>query len=404
MLLDLSEYYMAKLIANNMYVRLVDNCTAQLAMVKTRRAFLSSGLIGAVVLAAPHQGVRGAWPQRPVKFIVPLDPGAGADIGARVFAERLQALWGQPVVVENRPGGDSIVAITAFLNANDDHTFLFAPAGNFAVHPFIYSKLSYDPNDFVPIARVSNTILAVAVKADSPFATMKEFTEAAKQAPGKYNCAMVQGITEFTFWGYEAAEGLKITQVPYRDINSAAVDLGEGRIEIAMLSYAMLQLAGRGRPRSIDRGEQRDASACSAGCPDCARSGLSVARGRRPHRPVRHHFAAERAQGKNRGRRTAPCRWIPSIAERLKATGQVVNYGGPKEFADAIAAQRAKIAADAQGHRFQTETVTPPSTGRPDKKDRSDEKGNGGNTGANRSRHPHGQSAAALLGTDPAVA
>jgi tripartite-type tricarboxylate transporter receptor subunit TctC len=93
-----------------------------------------------------------------VKLIVPFGPGAGADIGARIFAERLQALWAQPVVVENRPGGDSIVAITAFLNANDDHTFLFAPAGNFAVHPFIYSKLTYEPTDLVPIARVSNTI------------------------------------------------------------------------------------------------------------------------------------------------------------------------------------------------------------------------------------------------------
>ena len=77
-----------------------------------------------------------------MKFIVPFGPGAGADIGARLFAERLQKIWGQPVVIENRPGGDSIVAIKAFLRANDDHTFLFAPAGNFAVHPFVYSKLS----------------------------------------------------------------------------------------------------------------------------------------------------------------------------------------------------------------------------------------------------------------------
>ena len=102
-------------------------------MVKTRRAFVLSGLTSAGMLAAPFAGRAAVWPQRPVKFIVPFGPGAGADIGARVFAERLQALWAKPVVVENRPGGDSIVAITAFLNANDDHTFLFAPAGNFAV-------------------------------------------------------------------------------------------------------------------------------------------------------------------------------------------------------------------------------------------------------------------------------
>jgi len=98
-------------------------------MVKTRRAFVLSGSTVAAMLAAPFAGRAATWPRRPVKFIVPFGPGAGADIGARVFAERLQALWAQPVVVENRPGGDSVVAITAFLNANDDHTFLFAPAG-----------------------------------------------------------------------------------------------------------------------------------------------------------------------------------------------------------------------------------------------------------------------------------
>src|SRR6516162_10993088 len=120
-------------------------------MIKTRRALLLSGL-GVLAVATPLWARAAAWPQRPVKFIVPFGPGAGADIGARIFADKLQGLWGQPVIVENRPGGDSIVAITAFLNANDDHTFLFAPAGNFAVHPFIYSKLPYDSSDLVPIA------------------------------------------------------------------------------------------------------------------------------------------------------------------------------------------------------------------------------------------------------------
>ncbi len=320
-------------------------------MIKTRRAFLSSGLIGAVLVTAPRAGRAAAWPQRPVKFIVPFGPGAGADIGARVFAERLQALWGQPIVVENRPGGDSIVAITAFLNASDDHTFLFAPAGNFTVHPFMYTKLSYDPAAIVPIARVSNTILAVGVKADSTFATIRDFTEAAKQAPGKYNCAMVQGVTEFTFWGYEAGEGLNITQVPYRDINSAALDLGEGRIDIAMLSYAMLrsQVEG-GRVRLIVVNNATRApfapdvpTAREAGYPSLEVEGLIGL------------FGIKALAGEIKEKISADIKVVsadPAIAERLKATGQVVNYGGPKEFADAIAAQRAKIAATAKAIDF----------------------------------------------------
>jgi tripartite-type tricarboxylate transporter receptor subunit TctC len=325
--------------------------TERRAMVKSRRAFVLSGLSGAVFLAAPFAGRAAAWPQRPVKFIVPFGPGAGADIGARVFAERLQALWARPVVVENRPGGDSIVAITAFLNANDDHTFLFAPAGNFAVHPFIYSKLPYDPTDMIPIARVSNTILAVAVKADSPYATMKGFTEAARKAPGQLNCAMVQGITEFTFWDYEAAEGLKITQVPYRDITASAVDLGEGRLDIVMLSYAMMQSqlqAGRIRALAVNNATRAPAApdvptAREAGYPSLEVEGLVGL------------FGIKSLSNELKQKIAVDVKTVsvdPAIPERLRATGQVVNYGDPNDFADAIAAQRAKIAATVKAIDF----------------------------------------------------
>src|SRR5581483_3586707 len=201
--------------------------------------FAIAAVAFAATFVAPAQAQ--SWPTRPVKFIVPFGPGAGADIGARLFAEKLTKAWGQPVVIENKPGGDSIVAIQAFLSANDDHTFLFGPSGNFTVHPFNYSKLSYDPAALIPVARVSNTILAVAVKKDAPYNNVKEFTEAARAAPGKFNSGLVQGITEFTFWGYQHQEKLQITQVPYRDINVAPTDLGEGRIQVVMSSLAIVQ-------------------------------------------------------------------------------------------------------------------------------------------------------------------
>src|SRR6202023_3870387 len=82
-----------------------------------------------------------AYPTRTVKFIMPFGAASASDITARLFADRLSARWGKPVVVENRPGGDGIVAIGAFTGANDDHTLLFGPAGTFAVHPYEYHKL-----------------------------------------------------------------------------------------------------------------------------------------------------------------------------------------------------------------------------------------------------------------------
>src|SRR5882757_1525230 len=212
---------------------------------KVQAVAIATALLGSVALLAQAQAQTPAeaqtWPQRPVKFIVPFGPGAGADIGARLLAERLPARWGKPVVIENRPGGDSLVAIQAFLSANDDHTLLFSPSGNFTVHPFNYAKLTYNPADLVPIARASNTLIAAAVKADAPYNNVKEFTAAVRANPGKFNYGAVPGITEFIFWGYQHHEKLDITQVPYRDINVAPVDLGEGRIQAVMASYAIVQ-------------------------------------------------------------------------------------------------------------------------------------------------------------------
>src|SRR3979411_2722538 len=130
--------------------------------------------------------------------------------------------------------GDGSVSIQAYLGANDDHVLMFGPSGGFVVHPFTYKNLSYNQADLIPIARVSNTILAAAVKKDAPSNNLKEFTEAARAAPGTFNSGLVQGITELTFWGYQHDEKLQIAQVPYRDVNLAPVDLGEGRIQVVI--------------------------------------------------------------------------------------------------------------------------------------------------------------------------
>jgi tripartite-type tricarboxylate transporter receptor subunit TctC len=319
---------------------------------KTRTIAFLVALLGMLgFLAAPSSTQAQTWPQRAVKFIVPFGPGAGADIGARLFAEKLSVKWGQPVVIENRPGGDSFVAINAFLSANDDHTFLFTPAGNFTVHPFVHSKLPYDPNDLAPVARVSNTILAVAVSQSSPYRTVKDFTEAARANPGKFNSGLVTGITEFTFWGYEHSEGLKITQVPYRDINVAPVDLGENRIQVVMASLAIVQpqwQAGRIRLIAVTNRTRVAAApdvptAKETGYPSLEVEGLVGLIGIKTisnelKEKIAADFRAAAADG--------------AIAERLKATGQVINVGGPKEFANSIAEQSAKVAATVKAIDF----------------------------------------------------
>ena len=294
-----------------------------------------------VLLSAPAHAQN--WPTRVVKFIVPFGPGAGSDIGARLLAEKLQAKWGQPVVVENKPGGDGIIAIQAYLGANDDHVLMFGPSGGFVVHPFLYSKLPYNQADIIPIARLSTTILAVAVKKDAPYNNLKQFTEAARAAPATFNSGLVQGITELTFWGYQHHEKLQITQVPYRDINQAPVDLGEGRIQVVMSALAVVQPQWRAdRIKLIAVTNKHRVKAApevptvrEQGYPSLEVEGLAGLFGiRSMPEQLKEKIAAAVRDAAADG----------SIAGRLEATGQLVQIGGPKEFAGSIAEQSANVA------------------------------------------------------------
>src|SRR3954447_21022785 len=130
-----------------------------------RSLLIAFGALAALGIPSAQAQTPSQWPTRNVRFLVPLGPGSGVDITARVIADKLAAKWGKPVVVENKPGGDAILAITTFTQANDDHTLLMAPTSTFTAHPFLHEKLPYDVNDLVPIARVSNTVIGVGVPA-----------------------------------------------------------------------------------------------------------------------------------------------------------------------------------------------------------------------------------------------
>jgi tripartite-type tricarboxylate transporter receptor subunit TctC len=107
-----------------------------------------AALVVGLAIAAPWaqaQPQTQAWPQRPVRLIVPFGAGSATDLTARLFAERLSVRWGQPALVENRPGADSIVAVNAFVASHDDHTLLYSAPGPITVNPVLYRKLPYDP-------------------------------------------------------------------------------------------------------------------------------------------------------------------------------------------------------------------------------------------------------------------
>jgi tripartite-type tricarboxylate transporter receptor subunit TctC len=317
-----------------------------MSTIKTIMRAAAAVVLAAVALSATPSFAQ-QWPQRAVRFILPLGPGSGVDISARMFAEKLSAQWGHPVVVENRPGGDGIIAIQAFLTANDDHTILFSPASSFTAHPFQHEKLPYAPSDLVPIARVSNTVVVVAVPASLNISSVRELMERVKAEPGKLNFNTATGVTDYLFEGYFKNTGLAMTRVPYRDTVQALTDLGEGRIQMWSGALAIARPhVQSGRVKLIaTTNSQR-----SPGLPDLptiAEAG---------YRELTFDglvglFGVGDASGKFKDKIAADIKAAaadPAIANRLTATGQIISPGGGAELAASIEAQRAGVEAMAK--------------------------------------------------------
>ena len=295
--------------------------------------------VAAVTLVASAET---KWPTRPVRFILTLGAGSGSDIGARLLADRLSPRWGQPVVVENRPGGDAIVAINAFVSAHDDHVLLFAPSSSFTAHPFLHDNLPYQPSDLVPITRVSNTIITISVPASLNVNSLKELAAMARAEPGKLNWAGVTGALDFVFAGWLRQEGLNINKVPYRNPVDAANDLAEGRVQVyeAALAIVRPQLeSGKIKLLAVTNSVRAPTqpnlpTVAQAGYPALTIDGLVGL------------FGPTGMPLDLRQRITADIRAVvdPTIEDRLTITGQLTNIGGPEEFGKSIDEQRAKIA------------------------------------------------------------
>jgi len=297
-------------------------------------------------LASPSAAAT-AWPSRPVRFIVTLGPGSGVDIGARLFADKLSARWSQPVVVENRPGGDGMVAITSFLSAHDDHTLLLTPVSSFTAHPYFHEKLPYDPKDLVPVARISKTVVAVGVPTSLNVNSLKELEALAREKPGQLNWTTATGFTDFVFAGFLHSLGLTMTKVPYKNPAGAAIDLAAGTIQVYMPAYAIVRPqveAGKVKVLAVTNHERAPVipnipTAVEAGYPSLEFDGL-VGLFTTPDMAadVRTKIADDvRDAAKD-----------PQIVQKLTATAQIVSPGNGAEFAASIAQQREQVAAVAK--------------------------------------------------------
>lgn len=188
------------------------------------------GLLGAGELSAQ------AYPSKPVRILVPLTAGGLVDILARAMAQELTRFWGQQVVVENRPGANTIVASEVLAKAAPDgYTMMLANPAAISINQFLFKKLSYDPErDFAPVFNVAYAPTIIVVTPSFPANTLREFVALAKAKPGElaYGSFGIGSAAHIDIESFSAVAGVKMNHVPYKGVADVLPAVASGQIQI----------------------------------------------------------------------------------------------------------------------------------------------------------------------------
>lgn len=196
-----------------------------------------SHFFSAMILSlACAAGAQAQYPNKPVRIIVPGSPGNSSDIMARLIADKLSQTWGQPVLVENRPGADGrIGAEVVAKSAPDGHTLFIPNAGVITINPALFAKMSYDPvKDFAPITQVATIVIVLAAHPSLAANSVGELVALAKARPGALHFASAgnnAGIPYLSGALLRDKAGIDVVHVPYKTNAQAQQDLLGGQIQ-----------------------------------------------------------------------------------------------------------------------------------------------------------------------------
>ncbi len=208
-----------------------------------RRNTLKLLLAAPLVVAGRRAGAQQAWPSRAVQIILPFGPGGAADIMARIIFQRVSEILGQPMIVENRTGGNSIVAGQAVLGLpRDGHAYLMNGT-NQITNPVLIENPPFDYNTaFVPVTQLCRYPLGFAVQYNSPIRTLEDFVAAAKANPGKlrYGTSPSGGMPHLSMEEFQRRAGIKLVHIPYRVAAEAPRDLMGGQLEMVIFTLSLL--------------------------------------------------------------------------------------------------------------------------------------------------------------------
>jgi tripartite-type tricarboxylate transporter receptor subunit TctC len=218
---------------------------------KLLASVLSSLAVAAAALL-PAAGTAQSFPSRPVRVIMPYPVGGGVDNVMRIMSEKLAKLWGQPVIIENKPGGNGWIGIEAARRARPDgYTLLMVDAALFCLQPHLFKQLPFDPfRDFEAVAPVYSTHFIVVTGAESKWNSVADLISAAKEKPGQvtYGSSGVGSLYHLGGSTIETAAGVRMTHVPYKDTMQIFTDIAGGGLDWSLSTFstaAALQQAGK---------------------------------------------------------------------------------------------------------------------------------------------------------------
>ena len=218
--------------------------TVLASLTLSRRAALLAALtsLGSLSIGAPAIAKTKAWPAKPVRLVTFGPPGASPDLAARIWSEKLSAHWRQPVVVDNKPGGDGVIAVQAMLAAKDGHTLFFGPNFIYTALHNTNHEIAIRPRDeMVPICATNIDFIAVAVSPKLPVSSLAELKGYAKAHPGTLNWYAPSGSSLwFRLSDFFHTTDARTLSVPYRGAPQAIIDLSADRLHVVMMPLAPL--------------------------------------------------------------------------------------------------------------------------------------------------------------------
>lgn len=212
--------------------------------------------LGAAVLGCPTAARAGAFPERAVRLVVPYSVGVGPDVIARSVAERLASRWGQPVLVDNKPGASGILAFSEVRRTPaDGHTLFVADTATLAVNPLLHDSLPYDPvADLVPLTLLFRATFLIWTGASSRFASLEQLLTAARQAPGSVSYASLGNghASHVAIESFARAAQVRLLHVPFKEAGTMLTAVAAGEVDFTAFSMNTVSgLYARGRMRPL---------------------------------------------------------------------------------------------------------------------------------------------------------